>query len=84
MWAVLSVLYAFSMAMVNISVAAVSLGPVTLVTALSSLQPFFVLVFALLLSRFLPGVLKEETGASTVLLKPASIALMFAGAVLIT
>jgi drug/metabolite transporter (DMT)-like permease len=66
------------------SVAAVSLGPVTLVTALSSLQPFFVLVFALLLSRFLPGVLKEETGRSTVFLKLASIALMFAGAVLIT
>jgi dipeptide/tripeptide permease len=55
-----------------------------LVTALSSLQPFFVLVFALLFSRFLPGVLKEETGAPTVLLKLASIALMFAGAVLIT
>jgi hypothetical protein len=44
MWAVLSVLYAFSMAMVNI----------------------------------------EEAGTSTVLLKLASIALMFAGAVLIT
>jgi drug/metabolite transporter (DMT)-like permease len=74
----------FALAATLCSVAAVSLGPVTLVTALSSLQPFFVLVFALLLSRFLPGVLKEETGRSTVLLKLASIALMFAGAVLIT
>jgi uncharacterized membrane protein len=74
----------FALAATLCSVAAVSLGPVTLVTALSSLQPFFVLVFALLFSRFLPGVLKEETGAPTVLLKLASIALMFAGAVLIT
>ena len=74
----------FALAATLCSVAAVSLGPVTLVTALNSLQPFFVLVFALLLSRFLPGVLKEETGASTVLLKLASIALMFAGALLIT
>lgn len=50
----------------------------------SDFWTFFVLVFALLLSRFLPGVLKEEAGTSTVLLKLASIALMFAGAVLIT
>ena len=41
---------------------AMSRGPVTLVAALTSVQPFFVLVYALVLTRYFPAVLSEETG----------------------
>lgn len=63
---------------------ATAVGPVTLVNALSSLQPFFVLLFAIILSIFYPRILKEEFNKSTVLLKLIAIALMFSGAILIT
>ena len=63
---------------------AASLGPVTLISALSSLEPFFVLTFSVILSLFLPKILKEEIDKSTVLLKVVAIALMFVGVVLIT
>jgi drug/metabolite transporter (DMT)-like permease len=57
---------------------------VTLVAALSSVQPFFVLLIAVVLSVFYPKILKEEIGKSAVLLKAVAILVMFAGAVLIT
>lgn len=63
---------------------AASSGFVTLVNALSSVQPFFVLFFAVVLSIFFPKVLKEEIGKSVILLKFVAMALMFTGAVLIT
>lgn len=59
-------------------------GPITLVNALASVQPFFVLIFAVLLAAFYPALIKEETGRAAVLLKLAAIILMFAGAVLIS
>lgn len=62
---------------------ATSIGFVTLVNALSSVQPFFVLIFTVLISIFYPQILKEKIGKSTVLLKSFAIALMFIGAVLI-
>lgn len=63
---------------------AASVGYITLVNALSSIRPFFVLLFAVLLSVFYPRILKEEIGKSTVLLKIIAIVLMFTGAVLIS
>lgn len=63
---------------------ATSIGFVTLVNALSSIQPFFVLVLAVILSTFYPFFLKEEIGKSVILLKLSAILLMFIGAVLIT
>jgi len=62
---------------------AVSIGYVTLVNALSSVQPFFVLLLAVVLSTFYPKILKEEIGRSTVMLKLLAIILMFIGALLI-
>lgn len=62
---------------------AVSVGYVTLANALSSIQPFFVLLFALILSRFYPSILKEEISKSTVFLKSIAVILMFVGAILI-
>ncbi len=45
---------------------AVSIGYVTLANALSEVQPFFVLLFAIILSKFYPLILKEEIGKSVV------------------
>lgn len=63
---------------------AVSTGYVTLVNALTSIQPFFVLLFAFVLSVFYPKILKEGVGKSAVMLKLIAIVLMFIGALLIS
>lgn len=63
---------------------ATSIGYVTLVNALSSVQPFFVLLFAVLLSIFYPSILKEELSKSIISLKILAIVLMFIGAILVT
>ncbi len=63
---------------------AAAAGPITLVNALISTQPFFVLLFALVLSRFVPQLFKEETRRATVVQKLVALALMFAGVLLIT
>lgn len=62
---------------------AMSRGYVTLVNAISSVQPFFVLLFAVILTIFYPKILKEEIGKSTILLKLIAITLMFVGVILI-
>ena len=65
-----------------ITVAAVS-GFVTLTNALSMLQPFFVLLFASLISIYYPKILKEEIKGSSIVLKFLAILLMFVGAILV-
>lgn len=62
---------------------ATAIGYVTLVNALSSVQPFFVLLFAVILSIFYPKILKEEIDKKTVLIKLIAITLMFVGVILI-
>lgn len=62
---------------------AMSLGFVSLVSALASLQPFFVLLMMVGLSLFRPGILKEEIGKSVVSMKIIAIVLMFVGVYLI-
>jgi len=63
---------------------AASGGPISLVMALASIQPFFVLLFTILLSLFWPQMMREEVARSTILQKVAAIALMFVGILLIT
>jgi len=63
---------------------AISGGPVSLVSAASSLEPFFVFAFTLLLSLFVPKILKEETGKKVVTIKALAIILIVAGTWLIT
>jgi len=63
---------------------AMSAGPVTLVAALASVQPFFVLAYALFLSHFFPAVLREETGVRILGSKLLAIVLIVLGALLIT
>ncbi len=58
---------------------AASRGPISLVNALASTQPFFVLGLTLSLARFWPGLLGEETSRGAVILKIAAILVMFAG-----
>lgn len=62
---------------------ATSLGFVTLVDALSSLHPLFLLIFTVLLSVFYPKLLKEEITKSTLLLKFVAIIMIVIGAILI-
>jgi uncharacterized membrane protein len=66
------------------SYAAMSLGPVTLVSALGSLSPLFVLMLAVVISIFLPKILNEEIKGTSVLLKFIAMAIMFVGALLVT
>ncbi len=60
-----------------------AIGPVTLVSALSSTQPFFVLIIASILSIYFPKIIKEELGKFLVI-KIIAIILMFIGVILIT
>ena len=63
---------------------AISSGPVSLVSAASSLEPFFVFAITLLLSLFVPRILKEETGKKVVTIKALAIILIIVGTWLIT
>jgi len=66
------------------SIIATSISYVTLVNALSSVQPFFVLLFTVLLSIFFPHIIKEEINKSIMFLKVLAIILMFIGVILVT
>ncbi|MFC2169502.1 EamA family transporter [Acidobacteriota bacterium] len=81
---VMTINEAFALAASLFIIIAASLGPVTLVNALSSVQPFFVLFFAVFLSFLYPSILKEEIGKSTLLLKLLAIVLIISGVVIIT
>lgn len=80
---VISLNETFNLFAVFIFTIAVSIGYVTLVNSLSSIQPFFVLLFALILSIFYPHIIKEKIDKSVVILKFLAIALMFIGVILI-
>ena len=62
---------------------ALSLGPTTLVTALSSLRTFFVVTYAIALSRMWRGSLGEVTTPATVTVKLVSTVLIVGGVVVI-
>ena len=63
---------------------AASMGYVSLVSAFAGLQHFFVFIYVLLSSLFVPKLLKEEINGKVIVLKASAIALMFAGTWLIT
>ncbi|MEJ2242825.1 MAG: hypothetical protein P8Y18_11910, partial [Candidatus Bathyarchaeota archaeon] len=66
------------------SLIAMSLGYVSLVSALSGLQHFFVFIYMLVLSIFMPRILKEEINRQVIILKIFAIALMFVGTWMVT
>jgi drug/metabolite transporter (DMT)-like permease len=57
---------------------------VSLVVAIGPLQPFFVLLFMILISLFKPKILKEEINKKIVAIKLLSLVLLFLGTWLIT
>ena len=63
---------------------AASMGYVSLVSAFAGLQHFFVFIYVLLSSVFLPQHLKEEMSRGIIVLKASAIALMVAGTWLIS
>jgi uncharacterized membrane protein len=63
--------------------AAMSISLASLVSAATSFEPFFVLIFALLFSLFVPHVLKEDIGRRALATKALAVALIIAGAWLI-
>lgn len=63
--------------------AAFALAPVSLVSALSSVQPLFVLGLSLFLSLFVPSILKEEWSRDVLLKKSLSVVIIVVGAVII-
>jgi len=63
---------------------AISSGPVSLVSATASFEPFFVFAITLVLSLFVPRILKEETGKKIVAVKGLALILIIVGAWLIT
>jgi uncharacterized membrane protein len=62
---------------------AMSLGYVSLTSAIESLYSFFVFIFVIILSLFLPKILKEDISKQNILLKLMAIALIFIGTYLI-
>lgn len=62
---------------------AVSNGPVSIVSALSSVQPVYMLILALLFSIFLPSILKEEFTRKTLTIKIVAVLMIAIGAYLV-
>jgi drug/metabolite transporter (DMT)-like permease len=62
---------------------AIERGPVSLVSTVMGIRPFFVFLYALLLSRFFPAVLGERFSRGTVSVKIVSIALIVGGVAII-
>jgi len=63
---------------------AASMGYVSLVSTFAGLQHFFVFIYVLLSSLFVPDLLKEEITLGIITLKISAIALIFAGTWLVT
>jgi len=65
------------------SLIALSLVDASLASSLFGLQPFYVFFYTIVLSLFLPNILKEKINRESLLLKASAIALMFLGTWLI-
>jgi drug/metabolite transporter (DMT)-like permease len=63
---------------------AISMGYVSLVVGVASIQPFIVFVYATILTLFFPNIIKERIDKSTILLKVIAIILMITGTFLAT
>lgn len=62
---------------------AIMLGSVSLVSVISGFESVFVLIYAILLSKYLPKLFKEEIDKKTILHKIIAIFLMFIGLIFI-
>jgi drug/metabolite transporter (DMT)-like permease len=58
---------------------AISAAPISIVGAIPSVQPAFVLLYVLLFSAFLPKIIREENTRNTIILKALAVVLIFIG-----
>lgn len=58
-------------------------GPVSLVSTLASTRPVFVLIYAIILSRFLPGILLEKSLGRGIMVVRITATVMIAGGIAI-
>jgi uncharacterized membrane protein len=58
---------------------ALSLGPVSLVSGVNSIQPFFVFLYATIISLFIPKIIREKIDKTTLILKLIAVCLIFIG-----
>lgn len=58
---------------------ALSIGPVSLVSSMGSIQPFFVLIYATILTFLIPKIFTEKIDKSTISLKLFAIFIIFLG-----
>jgi len=65
------------------SLIALSLADASLASSLFGLQPFYVFFYTIVLSLFLPQILKEKISRKSFLLKTSAVAIMFIGTWLI-
>jgi len=63
---------------------AIQRGPVSLVSVMGGFQPIFVLILTIIISLFLPKILKEAINKKTIIIKIISIVLMLGGLYLIS
>ena len=59
------------------------IGPTALVSVVGGIQPLFALVIGLVLSKWVPQIIKEDTKKGTVVLKLVAIAIIFVGVIFI-
>jgi len=62
---------------------AASIGPITLVSTTGLISPLCTLLFAILITKYLPKVLEEEIDGKTVALKLVAIIMIFIGTYLV-
>jgi hypothetical protein len=82
--ALIAVNNAIAMISVFIFTAAVALGSVTLVNALGSVFPLFLLLIVVLVGTVNPDILREELKKSVLILKLIAILLMVCGTIAIS
>ncbi len=62
---------------------AISIGFVSLVTSLMSIQDLFLLLFTFILGVFFPKLLNEEINTKVIITKVVAVTILFTGIVLI-
>jgi len=83
-WSLLFLTDFFNYAAYLVLFIAISLGFVSLVMGVASIQPMIVFIFVLFLSLYKPHHLKEEITKSIILLKALAVILIFVGGYFIT
>ena len=66
-----------------LSFLALERGPVSLVSTIIGSRPIFVVIYALILSRILPGFLKWQSGGGMLALRLVAVAMIFGGIAII-